>query len=226
MEDQRCCFSAERATEEGLMHIVGHAITVLYVLGIAAGIARWRTLGKGMRVVVLYLGVALVSTVVTYLMGQRNINNLWVLHIYTLMSCLILLYVFALWETSKLVRRGISASAVIFAGAWGISKLLLEDFGSFDNFTMPLATLLLVGAAVRTLYGMVGSTRHSVVRDARFWVSVAVIIECCTTVLSFSAGNLLLGDERAFLSLFEFYWMASIVYVLCYGGALFSRYTW
>ena len=208
------------------MHVVGHAITALYVLWIIAGILRWRTLGSGMRFVVVYLGVALASTTVTYVMGRRNINNLWVLHIYTLVSCLMLLRVFAVWETNPTVRRGIYASAVVFGIIWGLSKLFFEDLTLFDSFTMPLATLLLVGAAVRTLCSMIGSAKYPVAQDARFWVSVAVIIECCSTVLSFSAGNLLLGNRTAFVSLIQLYWVVSVAYVLCYGGALFSRYSW
>jgi hypothetical protein len=157
-------------------------------------------------------------------MGQRGINNLWVLHIYTLLSCLLLLHVFAVWETSLGIRRAIYASAAAFTAIWGLSKLFLEDFGSFDSFTMPLSTLLLVAAAVRTLSGMIRSTQHSVLQDARFWVSVAVIIESSATVLSFSTGNLLLHDQPAFLALFELYWVVSIIYLLCYGAALFSRH--
>ena len=208
------------------MYVVGHVTTVLYVLWILAGIVRWRRLGSGMRVVVLYLGVALVSTVVTYVMGRRNINNLWVLHIYTLVSCLILLRVFAKWETNRTVRRVIYGSGVAFGMIWAVSKLLVEDLALFDSFTMPLSTLLLVGAAVRTLCSTMGSAQHAMARDARFWVSVAVIVESCATVLSFSAGNLLLGDQPAFVSLIELYWVASVSYMVCYGGAVFSRYSW
>jgi hypothetical protein len=201
-------------------------ITALYVLWIVSGIVRWGALGKGIRVLVAYLGIALVSTSVTYWMGRSNINNLWVLHLYTLLSTLVLLYVFVIWENHPAVRRVMSGSAFFFAVIWGLSKLFLEDFALFDSFTMPLAAVLLVSAAVRTLWSITGSTKHSVVRDARFWVAVGVIIECCTTVLSFSAGNLLLADRSVFLSLFGVYWIASVVYVVCYGAALFSRHNW
>src|SRR6266404_8919845 len=68
------------------------------LLPVGVGLARRASWRGGATFVFWFVVLGLFVEVVTYLLGRRGINNLWILHIYSLLEYFILILLFASWQ--------------------------------------------------------------------------------------------------------------------------------
>jgi uncharacterized membrane protein len=66
------------------------------LIGIAVGIVHWRYLSLAFRVLLIHLVVSGCVEIAAYALAVSHINNMWLLHIYTLLEFTALAFVFYL----------------------------------------------------------------------------------------------------------------------------------
>ncbi len=163
------------------------AISVLSsLLAAGVGIAKWHISTRPMRLLTLFILYSALSTIVSIALATRNIQNLFLLHIYTLLAYSALALIFSYWHRDKLrqyIRLSIPAYVVFY--------LLLLRFG-YENLSMPASFSLSVISVLLTLVSLY--TLFSVIRDStifsyhdeRFWVSVGTLFIFTTTAVIYS----------------------------------------
>jgi hypothetical protein len=169
--------------------LLSNAITFL------VGLFVLRFLGADRKVLTLFLGVKLAIDLLGMYLALNHINNLWLLHILTILEYSFLIYIFSFWQKNPILKKILHLSIPLFT-VLGIAIMLLgENIRYFNSVTRPIASLALVAAAGYALFELNKETYDSVFRQPRFWIGAAVMLYFSGTLVLFSLGNLLLGTS-------------------------------
>src|SRR5713101_8186167 len=130
----------------------------LFPIGI--GFARRSDLRGEAPLFFLFVVLGFVVEGTTFVLAVRRINNLWILHIYSLLEYIILILVFAGWQKEKgrpWLPRLLYGSIAIYSLLWILAKIEFESFAVVDQYTHSLSGLVFVAVALLTLIDMVRS---------------------------------------------------------------------
>jgi hypothetical protein len=210
--------------QEHHLHIPVLAMASFFstLLPVLVGWTQFRSSSKEMKILLglfsFYVPVLLIGLILT----SRNINALWLAHVYELIEFVVFAVVFALWCKNAKLQRAMRLSILVFLGVWIIAKLSFERLTLYNTFTAPLEELLLAAMAMYTLITLLGEERKSPYREARFWVSIAVIIYCIGTLPLFALANILLTRPlEEFTKMWSINWGLTIVANILYAIAFF-----
>ena len=158
------------------------------VLPLIAGLLLWKKLSRPMRLLVILLIYGLLNSVVLVVLALQNINNIFLLHLYTLASYLLIALLFSYWLSrlpSKLVRLSIPAFFSLY-----IILILL----GYEDLTLPnvhsrsIRSILIAGITLYTLYfSLRDHIDYPVYQDERFWISIGTFISYSGTALVYAA---------------------------------------
>jgi hypothetical protein len=172
-------------------------------------IRRWKELSRARRFVGVTFGVMVVQDVAMLLLALRHVNNLWVAHVGNPVQTALWLFAFAAWEERELHARALRYAAAGYVIVWIAVTLLLEDWTTFGQFTLPLQALLLVTVALYMMVYHVGQQTVAPWRLDVFWVSAGAVFYFGPTVLLGPVSRLLL-DSRPDLVLLAFVLKAGV----------------
>jgi len=194
------------------------------------GLILYKNLSTVMKFVLLLFGVGLIIDALGYYLYffTQFSSNIWLYHIYTLLECGLLLFVFSHWQKNIKLERIFHLSIPGFAVLWIGAKFFFEDFNQPDNYTASLECLLLVGVSFRTLYVVNKEQVKTIFQEPRLWISAAVLIYFSANLVTFALGNIIVnwGFHHATVNI-----IANLLYAggfLClrprlnYGGLLSS----
>jgi len=193
------------------------------IIPFVAGIAFFRFLQKDRRLLAVFFGIAVLFDLFLSYTGHHGVNNLWAIHIWTLIEYGFLVYVFSYWHKNKAFRRLLRWSIPVFVMIWVAAKLGgIEDMTHFQNYTRSVGSMILTVASVIILYSLSESVGASIHKSYQFWVSLAVLIYFAGNIILFSASNIVLVG-----SLFFMHSVLNIIANLMYaGGFLCLRFQW
>lgn len=155
------------------------------------GLYLYRYLDSDMKLLLSLFTIVLLVDAILFYMSFNQINNLWLLHIFTLIEYSFLILVFASWQKNAFLKRCLRLSIPLFALIWFASKLFLEGFNQIDNFTSSLESMLLVGVSAYTLYDLSKEYLFTIYKEYRFWVAGAVLIYFTGNQLFFALSNII-----------------------------------
>lgn len=208
------------------MPLLGLLALMSYLLPLSTALVLRKKLPREMRILlglfIFYIPFYLINF---YLMAQGR-NSAWLMHIDSLLEYTLLATMFYMWSKHRVAKNIIKAAVVIYLVIWIIAKLSFERFSLYNTFTGPVAELILVGFAVYTLTVFVDEQEPLMLRQPRFWVSVAVILYSVGTVPIFAmANNLLRYPLEVFAKVWAINWELIILENLLFGVAFLSC-TW
>lgn len=180
-----------------------------------------------MAVIVGWTLLALVALgfateLVTLAMGARGIRNLWVIHFYTLLEYVLLVMIFGAWHSHNPRMHSILLlSGALFALFWlGLKWTGIEPFIAPVTYTHSVSSALLTIVATVTLVDIARLPETVVYRDARFWVSVGVLLNYTTNVVLFLVMDWFVNLPRSeAAAVWTIRWVASAVMNVCFAIA-------
>lgn len=176
------------------------------------GVWRFGKLSRELRVVAIYLVVSMAFSLTQYYFAKRNINNLWLTHFFTPIQYAFLAWTLSLWQRSPQIQRILQMSAVIFAAICLGSILLLENLRTFNIYSRPFESVLLVISSGYALYLLNKNDSGSLLRRPEFWVSSAILLYFSGMVVLYAMSNSFL---RASFDTLRVAWIAhSVVSVI------------
>lgn len=123
---------------------------------------------------------------------HNNVHNLWVANIGTIIDYSFFAYVYSKWELSATAKKLIFGSIPLFAVACITLMLYRGNFSEYETYTRPLASLVLLLLATVTLFRLSNNEHGSMVKDARFWISMGIVLSFGTTLILFSLSSVIL----------------------------------
>lgn len=128
-----------------LVHFSALAPVLPIMAALGRGHVRWY------QWLVLACLISLAGDGVGLVLGSRGINNHWVSHLVTPMLFAALLMSLAREQATGQERHVVRGTAGLLLVASGILGVAVEDLSNFSRYSLPLGSLLLLGAAVWTL---------------------------------------------------------------------------
>ena len=204
--------------------------TIAYIAGatcvLPAIIAavRYKSLSRPMKVLAgLFVMYAAVVTA-EYWLSQKGIQNLWIGQIYTLVEFSFFTVTFSMWVESGTRQRILRWSIAAYAIIWSVLKVTVEHPGEFDNYSGPLAKLILLGLAMYTIRINFQRTESNLLTFARVWMSTGILLYGAGTLLILAASNQILKlSPEGFLTLWYVNWSMLILSNLLYSKAFLCK---
>lgn len=192
---------------------------------LGVGVSRWKRVKSEAIIVFVFVGVGAVTELITLFMAFRNLNNLWVLHIYHLIEYVLLALLFSRWQSVPWLRFLIKLSIPFYALFWLISKWTFEGWTGPATYTHTLSaaifTILTTVALIQLIrsdHGGKGSEHHvPVYQSMHFWVFAGVLLYFTGNVTLF----LLIDTVTQFqflnaVTVWTLHWVLSIVVNVCF----------
>ncbi len=158
-----------------------------------AGLYMRRSLGTQMRLLIVYFGFDLIAELVMAYLGSQGMNNLWLVHVITIVQYCFLIAVFSLWQKNLTLKKILQASIPIIALMGIVSMLFFENIRHFNSYTKPVTSLMLVLASGYTLFELNNEKTASVFREPRFWIGSGTLFYFSSTLVLYSLSNVLLN---------------------------------
>lgn len=186
-----------------------------------AGIISYRFGKEDMRIFAIFFGIAVVSDLFLMYTAAQHMNNLWALHVWSLVEYCFLAYVFSYWQKNNTFRRLLRWSIPVFIIMWLVAKLIsMEVMTQFHNYTRSIGSMILIVVSVTTLYRL--SESEGIFRLYQFWISLGVLIYFAGNIIWFSVNNIVLVGSLLFM-----HSIVNIIANLLYtGGFLCLLFQW
>lgn len=173
---------------------MGHLPALIYVgffsglLPLGAGICLWNRSPPSLRILTGLLLYGAISSIACVLLAFLRGNNMVLLHIYTLVSYLLIALLFSYWQQRRAARYMRISIPVFFLIYIFLLLLGYENLQTANKYSLSIHGIFIAFISLYTLYT---TLRHHidypVYRDERFWVSFGVFIINTGNVLVYSA---------------------------------------
>lgn len=155
------------------------------------GIRLHRDLKPDMKILLLWLAVVALVEGYTFYETLNRKNYYWVYHMYLPVEYGLLALVFSFWQNNVLIKKSLRLSIPIFTLGCVAYTIFWGDLGSLSTISISTAYMIYIGISGYTLVSLRQSRYRSILKDYRFWASVALLL--------YSSGSL------AYFGLFAYF---------------------
>jgi hypothetical protein len=192
-----------------------------FLLPPAAGLSRRRALTRPMRLLTLFVVYTLVNEYAMFALALNSVNNLWMLHVYTLVELLFLAAIFLAYPGMRKFRTPVIVATAAYALYWIVSKAVLESFDGFDKYSAPPANILMILVALLALYVASQSLAEEIWRTSFFWFSAAVLVKFVGDFTLFVFADWISALRTLdVLTVWSIHWIMSTIVNILYSVAL------
>lgn len=111
-------------------------------------VVRYNRLSKALKIMTWYLMLSVLTQAVSLLLWTKSINNLPLLHVFTVLEFILLFTYFSFQSRPILTRFWFYLILVLFLLFALLDALVLEDLQSFNIYTRSLEAFIFIGYSV------------------------------------------------------------------------------
>lgn len=151
------------------------------------GIFCLRQVDRPVRWLIVSLLCWTLISIISFVVRLKNMHNLWIGHIDTIIDTSLFSIVFYMWRTSKLNGQFIKGTFIVFFIAWAIDGIFFDAFHKGFNIATAIQGLLEAIFSVNLLANVLLDERsHFWKHDPRFWVASGYLLYAGGTFFLFS----------------------------------------
>ncbi|WP_316822066.1 hypothetical protein [Pedobacter gandavensis] len=187
-----------------MKHIYATLIVPLAILiPIAIGLFKGVYKNAPLKTIFFYLVFATVIYLLSRILGLHGINNLPLLHFYTIVEYLFILWYFRSSLNEEKASRVIGLLMVVFPVLSILDLLLIQDIFQFNSYPRPVAALIIIGLCMYYFFRYSGNENKKSWATIPFnWINTGLLIYFCSGLIYF-----------AFLSIITKYASAATYYL-------------
>lgn len=157
--------------------IISFLAALFILLPLGAGIYLWNISTRPMRLLTGLLLYGSLSNLSLLLLYLQSINNMFLFHLYTVVSYLLITLIFSCWHKSRVARYMRFSTVLFFICYVTFLELGYEDLQLPNKYSQTIAGVLVAIISLYTLsVAFKGPINYPAFKDERFWVSVGVFI--------------------------------------------------
>ncbi len=160
-------------------------------------VTRKGVASRPLKVIFTYLVVAITVNVIGTAMSKFGLHNLWLLHIYTVLETVILLFFFTLILHGRRAKAVVWFLLIAFPLACIVNLLFLQNASVFNTYTRSVEALLIIG--VSAYYWLYGSKETLDVRwtaNPLNWVISGLLLYFASALFLFLFSNFVLSARQ------------------------------
>jgi len=181
-----------QAVKQIIFAIAPYALIPPLVLSIA----RFRQFPTALRLLSMHIWIAAVTELLANLLWHWHVNNLFLLHIYTVEECGLLLWFYS-YLLNAVFKR--TVFLYVFAGflvGAVLNSVFIQHLSQNNTYTRSVEAILIIVCAVAYFYRMLSETMLSQpARSPYFWINTGLLIYFAASLLLFTMSNYIRGPQ-------------------------------
>ncbi len=146
------------------------------VLPILVGIYWLRVINREMKILVLFLIIALGIDIISAMFIRDYSVMLSLMHIYILIEFLFVMYIISSWQESEKMKMLFRVLLLLYVLFWFCAKFTFEPFNGLYSLTASVSQVILALSAGYTLFMVIGNRMQPLINQQRFWVFLSFVI--------------------------------------------------
>lgn len=163
---------------------------------IVVGMAKFRHLPAPLRIIALHVLIAGAVDLTATILWHQKVNNLFLLHIYTIEECGLIL-----WFYSYLLGDAISRKwfLYVFLGFLLLSvanSIFLQPLSRNNTYARSIEAVIIIACAVLYFYKMLSEAKlKAPARSPYFWINTGFLIYFSGSLVLFTLSNYIRGPQ-------------------------------
>lgn len=168
--------------------VLAHVSYLSGLLPLGAGIYYWARSPPSLRILTGLLLYEAFSNIAFVLLAFMRGNNMVLMHLYTLVSFLLIVLLFSYWQQRRAARYMRLSIPIFFLIYILLLALGYENLQTANKYSLSIQGIFIAFISLYTLYTTYRQhIDYPVHRDERFWVSFGVFINNSCNVLVYAA---------------------------------------
>jgi hypothetical protein len=170
------------------------------------------------------LVIGLVFTVLEIVFVWLHMSNLWLFHVYRLLSQVVYSLIFSAWSTNVRIKHLINWSLIAFVIFWCVCKLTVESFASWDTYSSTVSNVLLIAISASLLFPVGLPAGALGLQPYQMGITAAVLMSAIGDSLVFAFGSsfVQMGGMEA-RQLYAIHWLVTTFSNLILTWAFLAR---
>jgi hypothetical protein len=122
----------------------GVIVPVSTLLPLGAGVYAYRRLEKPHKIILFYLVIAGITDGAASYMAHHRTNNLWLLHIYTAIETVLLVWFYRIALVDERIKKGTAYVMVVFPLVCLANIIWGQGILRFNTYTRPVEALIVI----------------------------------------------------------------------------------
>ncbi|PUZ21540.1 hypothetical protein GA0116948_110128 [Chitinophaga costaii] len=166
----------------------GIIVPLSVLLPLGAGITRYPSLSKALRIIYFYLWLDGLVNLVAIALADFHINNLPVLHIFTILEWWCMAYFYRQVLHRVRAKRMLIYLMIIFPLLCIINFTWFQSLLHFNTYTRPLEALLVMACSL-AYFAQTNDASTAWVQSALNWVNTGILLYFSGAIFIFSFSN-------------------------------------
>lgn len=194
-----------------VIFIVPSTLLIPLLAGTWKGVYRQAAL----RMIYAYLLFAVLIEIASRVLGSRGINNLPLLHFYTIIEFLLLMRFFMLADAGRHQVKLIGWLMAVFTLYSIFNFSFIESLHRFNSYPRTLSALIIAGFCLHYFYSrIVGDPQGSWTANPLNWIVTGLLIYFGSSFFHFAFQNILYQKASLAVNYFFAYVHATLVMVM------------
>jgi hypothetical protein len=155
------------------------------LIPVVIAIVRYNNINRPLKTVFSYLVFACIGNIISSVLAFRHINNLPLLHIYTIFEFLLLGVFFFRTMPAIIYRKIVLAGLVLFPLLCIVNFLFIQNLYVFNSYTRSLEAILMIIFCV--MYFFIKEESNSIQSEA--WIVIGILLYFSGSLVQFSFSN-------------------------------------
>ena len=161
------------------------------LIPITAGFVYYTKISKALKALLLYLVLALLINIAGITLAHFHQNNLPLLHVYTLVELVALMWYYRLAFDNKTVNVYTTVLMIAFPLYCVINFSFFQSIYTFNTYTRPIGALIIILFSGIYLAGHSGTDKKGLLNSAGRWVASGLLIYFCSSLFQFIFSNVI-----------------------------------
>jgi len=170
-----------------LQWILNYLDTLTPLLTLIVSLFTIRKMDKKENLIIIYVGISFIVFLISNIMADNQINNMFLYHLFSLFEIIILSYYFL----KSLLKKQLTLYWFILGGYfvfWVINIIAFENLKLFNSNSSVVSNLIVLLLAMYYLFEV--SKSEDVLYFQKlpgFWIASAFLVSCALSIFSFVA---------------------------------------
>ncbi|MES2389120.1 MAG: hypothetical protein V4543_14050 [Bacteroidota bacterium] len=177
-----------------------------------------------MKIILAYLVLSLLINIIAAVLAKFGLNNLPLLHFYTIAElCFVMLFFREIMQP-KQVTKWIYTICIFFAVICVLNSLFLQSIYTFNSYTRSLEAILIIGFCITYLSGEEVISTSGIRLFPAAWVSGGLLLYFSSSLIQFVFSNQLLTSAKSVqILIWDIHGVLLLITYLVYTKAIINE---
>lgn len=167
----------------------GYIVPASTLIPLVAGLVNYKKISKATHALTIYLCFAFLINVAGATLAAYRINNMPLLHIYTLFELVAVMWYYKLAFNTKVTDRWINIIMIIYPVICIVNFSFFQSLYEFNTYTRPLEAIIIAITSCIYLSKQGNVENKDAVNSAGRWIASGFLLYFCSSFFQFVFSN-------------------------------------